>query len=102
MSPTSPKLFKAFPEWELNTSLAKYSTRHSQQTHIYAWACQVSPASSYSSGANSPPGGDRWTAQLRSSPECSKHVAKGPKTRLQPIIGLLPRVPWHTDKHPYA
>ncbi|KAK5619153.1 hypothetical protein CRENBAI_024058 [Crenichthys baileyi] len=40
-------------------------------------ACQVCRAFSSSSGSNSPPGGDQWTAQPLSSPECPKHAAEG-------------------------
>ncbi|MEQ2296814.1 hypothetical protein AMECASPLE_028286 [Ameca splendens] len=34
---------------------------------LCAWACQVSPAFPSSSGSNSPPDGDQWTAQPLSS-----------------------------------
>ncbi|MEQ2313219.1 hypothetical protein AMECASPLE_039402 [Ameca splendens] len=61
--------------WELNTSLAK--VRRSSRPSLCAWARQVCPAFSSSSGSNSPPGGDQWTAQPLSSPECPKHAAEG-------------------------
>ncbi|KAK5622543.1 hypothetical protein CRENBAI_001897 [Crenichthys baileyi] len=74
MSPTSPGIWsKLSRRWELNTSLAEGSSRPS----LCAWACQVCPAFSSSSGSNSPPGGDQWTAQPLSSPECPKHAAEG-------------------------
>ncbi|MED6270778.1 hypothetical protein CHARACLAT_013687 [Characodon lateralis] len=40
MSPTSPRIWSKLSwRWELNTSLAEGSARHSQET-LYAWACQ--------------------------------------------------------------
>ncbi|MED6243770.1 hypothetical protein ATANTOWER_026604 [Ataeniobius toweri] len=50
---------------------------------LYVWTCQVCLAFSSSSGSNSPPGGDQWTAQTLSSPECPKHAAEGLTTRHQ-------------------
>ncbi|KAI3370454.1 hypothetical protein L3Q82_025218 [Scortum barcoo] len=49
----------------------------------YVWVCQVCPTSSSASGSNSPPGGDRLTAQPLSLPECPRHTAGDQMKRQQ-------------------
>ncbi|MEQ2230579.1 hypothetical protein ILYODFUR_030818, partial [Ilyodon furcidens] len=64
MSPTSPGIWPKLSQRELKTSLAKDI---SSRPPPCAWACKVCLAFSSSSGSNSPPGGDQWTAQPVSS-----------------------------------
>ncbi|KAK5609935.1 hypothetical protein CRENBAI_007740 [Crenichthys baileyi] len=70
-----------------------------------SWACQVCPAFSSSSGSNSPPGGNQWTAQPLSSSECPKRAAEGLTTQQQSQSSTsclgCPGAKC-TDEHPYA
>ncbi|KAI3355685.1 hypothetical protein L3Q82_004277 [Scortum barcoo] len=108
MSPASLGICeKLFRRWELKTSLTEGSARRSQQTlTIHVWVCQVYPTSSSASGANSPPGGDRLTAQPLSLPECPRRTAGDQmKATTKSIIDLRPKgCPGATctDGHPYA
>ncbi|KAK5618985.1 hypothetical protein CRENBAI_005126 [Crenichthys baileyi] len=82
MSPRSPGIWsKLSQRWELNTSLAEGSARRSQQTLTVRLG--LPSLSGFLLGSNSPPGGDQWTAQPLSSPECPKHAAEGLTIRQQ-------------------
>ncbi|KAI3351224.1 hypothetical protein L3Q82_005778 [Scortum barcoo] len=107
MSPASLGICeKLFRRWELKTSLTEGSARRSQQTlTIRLGLPGLYPTSSSASGANSPPGGDRLTAQPLSLPECPRHTAGDqmkPQQSRSSTSGLGCPGATCTDGHPYA
>ncbi|KAI3369221.1 hypothetical protein L3Q82_007502 [Scortum barcoo] len=95
MSPASLGICeKLFRRWELKTSLTEGSARRSQQTLTIRLGLPGLSNFLSASGSNSPPGGDRLTAQPSlSSPECPRHTAwrSDETTITKSIIDLRPR-----------